>query len=74
MKKAVNDTVIQKINSNNKYCIVNSKTKLQKIIDVTSNKIKQINFKIEKFKRSSTSHSDYIKIMFRSDLEYDWND
>ena len=28
MKEAVNETVIQKINLNNEYCIVNSKTKL----------------------------------------------
>ena len=71
MKEAVNETITQKINSNDKYCIVNNKTKLQKIINAASNKTKQINFKIKKFKRSSTSHSDCIKIMFRSDLEYD---
>ena len=70
MKKIVNKTVIQKISSNNKYCIINSKTKLQKVINATSNKTKQINFKIEKFKRSSTFHSRCNKIMFRSDLEY----
>ena len=74
MKKAVNETVIQKISSNNKYCIVSSKTKLQKIIDATSNKTKQINFRIEKFRRSSTSHSDCIKIMSKSDLKYNWDD
>ena len=28
MKETVNETIIQKINSNNNYCIVNSKTKL----------------------------------------------
>ena len=61
MKKAVNETVIQKINSDNEYCIVSSKTKLQKVTDATSNKTKQINFRIEKFKRSSTSHSDWLK-------------
>ena len=71
MKKVVNETVIQKINSNDEYCIVNNKTKLQKIIDAALNKTKQINFKIEKFKRSSTSHSDCIKVVFRSDLKYD---
>ena len=40
MKKVVNETVIQKINSNNKCCIVNNKTKLQKTIDAASNKTK----------------------------------
>ena len=45
--------------------------KLQKAIDAASNKTKQINFKIEKFKRSSTFHSDCIKMIFRSDLKYD---
>ena len=70
MKEAVSETVIQEINLNDEYCIVNSKTKLQKVIDAASNKTKQINFKIEKFKRSSTPHSDCIKVMFKSDLEY----
>ena len=40
MKKTVNETVTQKINLNNKYYIVNSKTKLQKTIDAISNKTK----------------------------------
>ena len=71
MKKTVNETITQKISSNDEYCIVNNKTKLQKIIDAASNKTKQINFKIEKLRRSSTSHSDCVKVMFRSDLEYD---
>ena len=71
MKKVVNETVIQKINSNDEYCIINNKTKLQKIINPESDKTKQINFKIEKFRRLSTSHSNCIKIMFRSDLKYD---
>ena len=71
MKKAVNETVIQEINSDDEYCIVSSKTKLQKIIDAISNKTKQINFRIEKFKRSLTFYSDCIKVMFRSDLKYD---
>ena len=71
MKKAVNETVIQKINSNDEYCIINSKTELQKVINAASNKTKRINFKIEEFKRSSTSHSDCIKIIFKSDLKYD---
>ena len=71
MKKTVNETITQKINSNDKYCIVNSKTKLQKVIDATSNKTKQINFRIEKFKRSSTLHSDCVKVMSRSNLKYD---
>ena len=70
MKKAVNKTVIQKINSNDKYCIINSKTKLQKIIDAASNKTKQINSRIKKFKRLSTSHLDCTKLMFKSNLEY----
>ena len=74
MKKAVNGTIIQEINSNDEYCIVSSKTKLQKIIDAASNKTKQINFRIEKFRRSSTSHSNCTEIMFKSDLEYDWDD
>ena len=30
MKKIVNKTITQKINSNDEYCIVNSKTKLYK--------------------------------------------
>ena len=71
MKKAVNETVTQEINSDDEYCIVSSKTKLQKIIDTTSNKTKQINFRIEKFRRSSTSHSNCTKVMFKSDLKYD---
>ena len=70
VKKTVNETIIQKINSNDEYCIINNKTKLQKIIDAASNKTKQINFKIKKFKRSSTSHSNCIKIMFKSDSKY----
>ena len=49
MKEVVNKTITQKINSNNEYCIINNKTKLQKVIDAASNKTKQINFKIEKF-------------------------
>ena len=36
--------------------------------------MKQINFKIEKFKRSLTSYSDCIKVMFKSNLKYTWND
>ena len=73
MKKIVNETVIQKTNSNNKYYIVNSKTKLQKTIDAASNKTKQINFKIEKFRGSSTFYSNCIKVIFKSNLEYNWN-
>ena len=71
MKKTDCKTVIQKINSNDEYCIINSKTKLQKVIDAISNKTKQINFKIKKFKRLSTSHLNCIKIMFKIDLKYD---
>ena len=71
LKKAINETIIQKINLNDKYCIISSKTKLQKIIDAALNKTKQINFRIEKFKRSSTSYSNCIKIMFKSNLKYD---
>ena len=71
MKKTINETVTQKINSNDEYYIVNSKTKLQKIINAALNKTKRINFKIEKGKRSSTSHSNCIKVMFRSNLKYD---
>ena len=71
LKKAVNETVIQKINLNDEYCVISNKTKLQKIIDAASNKTKQINFKIKKFKRSSTSHSDCIEVMFKSNLKYD---
>ena len=71
VKKAVNETITQEINSNDEYCIISSKTKLQKTIDATSNKTKQRNFRIEKFKRSSTPHSNCIKVMFESDLEYD---
>ena len=40
MKKVVNETAIQKINSNDEYYIVKSKTKLKKFIDATSNKTK----------------------------------
>ena len=71
LKKAVNKTVIQKINSNDEYCVINNKTKLQKTINATSNKTKQINFRIKKFKRSLTFYSDCIKVMFKSDLKYD---
>ena len=70
MKKVVNETVIQKISSNDKYYIINSKAKIQKTIDAASNKTKQINFRIEKFRRLSTSRSNCTKIMFRSDLKY----
>ena len=70
LKKAVNETVIQKINSDDEYCVISNKTKLQKTIDATLNKTKQINFKIKKFKRSSTFHSDCTEVMFKSDLKY----
>ena len=40
MKKAVNETVTQKISSNDKYCMINNKAKLQKAIDAASNKTK----------------------------------
>ena len=71
LKKVVNKTVIQEINSDDEYCVISNKTKLQKIIDAALNKTKQINFRIKKFKRSSTFLSDCIKIMFKSDLKYD---
>ena len=71
MKKTVSRAVIQKISSNDKYCIVNSKTKLQKTIDAALNKTKQINFRIKKFRRLSTSYSNCIKVMFKSNLKYD---
>ena len=71
LKKAVNETIIQKINLNDEYCVISNKTKLQKIIDAALNKTKQINFKIKKFKRSSTSHSDCTEVMFKSNLKYD---
>ena len=71
MKKVVNETVTQKINSNDECYIVNNKTKLQKAIDAASNKTKQINFKIKKFKRLLIFHSNYIKIIFKLDLKYD---
>ena len=71
-EKTDNKTETLKISSNDEYCIVNSMTKLQKVIDAALTK--RINERIEKFRRSSTSHSDCIKIMSRSDLEYDWND
>ena len=71
LKKAFNETVIQKISSDDEYCVISSKTKLQKIINATLNKTKQINFRIKKFKRSSTFHSDCIKVMFKSNLKYD---
>ena len=74
LKKAVNETIIQKINSDDEYCVISNKTKLQKIIDAASNKTKQINFKIKKFKRSSTFYSNCTEVMFKSDLKYDWND
>ena len=71
MKKTVNETITQKINSNDEYCIVNNKTKLQKVIDAALNKTKQINFEIKKFRCSLTFHSDCIKVIFRSNLKYD---
>ena len=61
-----------KISSNDEYCIVNSMTKLQKVIDAASTK--RINERIEKFRRSSTSHSNCTKAMSRSDLKYDYDD
>ena len=70
LKKAVNETVTQKINSDDEYCVINNKTKLQRIIDAALNKTKQINFKIKKFKRSSTSHSNCTEVMFKSNLKY----
>ena len=71
LKKTVNKTIIQKINSDNKYCVINNTTKLQKTIDAASNKTKQINFRIKKFKRSSTFHSNCTEVMFKSNLKYD---
>ena len=71
IKEIVDETAIQKINSDDKYCIINSKTKLQKIIDATSDKTKQKNFKIKKFRRLSTSHLNCTEIMFKSNLKYD---
>ena len=71
LKKVVNKTIIQKINSDDEYCVISSKTKLQKIIDATSDKTKQINFKIKKFRRSSTSHSNCTEVMFKLNLKYD---
>ena len=47
-------------------------TKLQKVIDAASTK--RINKKIEKFRRSSTSHSNCTKTMFKSNLKYNYND
>ena len=38
MKKTVKKIVTQKINLNDEYCIINSKTKLQKVIDATLTK------------------------------------
>ena len=36
MKKAVNEIITQKSNSNDEYCIINNKIKLQKTIDAIS--------------------------------------
>ena len=72
-KNTVNEIRILKINSNDEYCVINSITKLQKVINAVLNKTKPINFKIEKFRRSSTSHSKCIKEMFISNLKYDYN-
>ena len=71
VKKIVNETIIEKINLNNEYCIIDNKTKLQKIINAASNKTKHINFKIEEFKRSSTFYLDCTKVIFKWNLKYD---
>ena len=73
-KNIVNETKTLKISSNDKYYMINSITKLQKVIDAALDKTKRINFKIEKFRRSSTSHSKCIKEMFKSNLKYDYDD
>ena len=70
-EKTDNKIKTLKISSNDEYCIVNSMTKLQKVIDAASTK--RINERIEKFRRSSTSHSNCIKAMFRSDLKYNYD-
>ena len=72
-KDTLNETETLKINSNDEYYIISSTTKLQKTIDAVSNKTKRINFKIEKFRRSSTSHLKCIKEMSKSDLKYDYD-
>ena len=71
-KKTDNKIKTLKISSNDKYCIVNSMTKLQKIINAASTK--RINEKIEKFKRSLTLYLNCIKAMSRSDLKYNYDD
>ena len=71
-EKIDNKIKILKISSNDEYYIVNNMTKLQKIIDAASTK--RIKEKIEKFKRSSTFHSNCIKTMFKLNLKYDYDD
>ena len=71
-EKTDNKIKTLKISSNDEYCIVNSMTKLQKIINAASTK--RINERIEKFKRLSTLHSNCIKAMFKSNLKYDYDD
>ena len=73
-KNTVNETETLKISSNEEHYVINNTTKLQKAIDAVSNKTKWTHFKFEKFKRSSTSHSKCIKEIFRSNLEYDYDD
>ena len=70
-EKIDNKTKILKISSNDEYCIVNSMTKLQKIINAASTK--RINKKIEKFKHSLIFYSNCIKTMFKSNLKYNYN-
>ena len=47
IQKIDNKIEILKLNSNDKYYVINNTTKLQKIMNAASNKTKRINFKIE---------------------------
>ena len=61
LKKINDEAEILKINFNNDYYIINNKIKLKEAIAAASNKIKKLNSKIEKFKRSFTSYSEILR-------------
>ena len=65
-KNTANETRILKINSNDKYCMISSITKLQKAIDAALDKTKWINFKL----RSSDVHRHFIRNALKKCLNW----
>ena len=72
IKKAVNKAVTQKINLNVNYCIINNRIKLIKIINVVTTN--NINEQIKKIQRLSIVYLNCDLIIFKSDLECNWDD